>query len=205
MCACTHVAPLENVLVAASLLRTFLKAPCHLELFQENNLSRGRPRVGVLRTYQAPRHASLPKHFCLCRSASVYVTWWSCLGESQQFFTLASQVFFFLPTSRFPILSLLRHGWNGSCWLCSLDADWKRLLCFSRWSVWWVGASDFLTLETALTFDLCPLQQLTKYFMYVCYGDKSDRVRSRTALQTVISDLKKVENQTLLFLSQFRL
>lgn len=104
MCACTHVAPLENVLVAASLLRTFLKAPCHLELFQENNLSRGRPRVGVLRTYQAPRHASLPKHFCLCRSASVYVTWWSCLGESQQFFALASQVFFFPANISFPNL-----------------------------------------------------------------------------------------------------
>uniref|UniRef100_A0A3B5LRQ4 Uncharacterized protein n=1 Tax=Xiphophorus couchianus TaxID=32473 RepID=A0A3B5LRQ4_9TELE len=68
------LAQLKNVLVAASLLRTFLKAPCHLELFQENNLSRGRPRVGVLRTYHAPRHASLPKHFCLCSSASVYVT-----------------------------------------------------------------------------------------------------------------------------------
>lgn len=39
----THVVPLENVLVAASLLGTFLKAPCHPQLFQENNLTRGQP------------------------------------------------------------------------------------------------------------------------------------------------------------------
>uniref|UniRef100_A0A8C3ADP0 Uncharacterized protein n=1 Tax=Cyclopterus lumpus TaxID=8103 RepID=A0A8C3ADP0_CYCLU len=37
------IVPLENVLVAASLLGTFLKAPCHPQLFQENNLTRGRP------------------------------------------------------------------------------------------------------------------------------------------------------------------
>uniref|UniRef100_A0A3B3ZX62 Uncharacterized protein n=1 Tax=Periophthalmus magnuspinnatus TaxID=409849 RepID=A0A3B3ZX62_9GOBI len=34
---------LENILVLARLLCTFLTAPCHPKLFQENNITRERP------------------------------------------------------------------------------------------------------------------------------------------------------------------
>lgn len=53
----THVVPLGNVLLDLSLLGTFLKAACHPQRFQENNLTRGQPKIWMSQTYHAPRHA----------------------------------------------------------------------------------------------------------------------------------------------------